>query len=90
MTKKIIFRADGNSETGLGHLYRLFSLVETVKDTLEFVFLTKEESTTSIIPNYYNLKTIPKNIKIEEEPKWLSECFSPKEYIIIADGYQFV
>lgn len=90
MTKKILFRADGSSNTGLGHLYRLFSLVEIVKDTFEFVFLTHQCSTSSVIPKDYNIKIIPKNISIEKEPDWLVAMFPSKEYIIIADGYQFV
>lgn len=90
MTKKVIFRADGSSTTGLGHLYRLFSLVEIVKDTLVFVFLTHETSTDSVIPDAYNKVIIPQNISTENEPEWLAENFSPKEYIIIADGYQFI
>lgn len=89
MTKKIIFRADGNSTTGLGHLYRLFSLVEIVKDTFEFVFLTHQTSTDLVIPKNYNTKIIPDKISIEEEPEWLATNFSSKEYIVIADGYQF-
>ena len=59
MTQKIIFRADGNAKTGLGHLYRLFSLVEMVKDSIEFVFLTKETSTHSVFPIEYNIRNIP-------------------------------
>jgi UDP-2,4-diacetamido-2,4,6-trideoxy-beta-L-altropyranose hydrolase len=89
MAKKILFRADGSSGAGLGHLYRLFSLVETVKDTLEFVFVTHETSTASIIPKKYNIIFIPKEISTVDEPEWLVTNFSPLEYIIIADGYQF-
>ncbi|TXD83958.1 UDP-2,4-diacetamido-2,4,6-trideoxy-beta-L-altropyranose hydrolase [Subsaximicrobium wynnwilliamsii] len=89
MTKKIIFRADGNGETGLGHLYRLFSLVETVRDHYEFVFLTKASSTHSVIPESYNLGVIPENSSLSEEANWLSENFSAENHIIIADGYQF-
>ena len=90
MTKKVIFRADGNSTSGLGHLYRLFSLVEIIKDTLDFVFLTHITSTISIIPKSYKKSIIPETIKIEDEPQWLYSNFPPEEYIIIADGYQFV
>lgn len=90
MTKKIIFRADGNSQTGLGHLYRLFSLVEITKSTFEFKFLTHETSTNSVIPDTYNKVIVPQNISAENEPEWLAANFSPKEYIIIADGYQFI
>lgn len=90
MTKKIIFRADGNSSTGLGHLYRLFSLVEVVKGFYDFVFLVHESSTYSVIPRSYKKKVIPLDVCLKDEVKWLVKNFSSKEYIIIADGYHFV
>ncbi|UOB19415.1 UDP-2,4-diacetamido-2,4,6-trideoxy-beta-L-altropyranose hydrolase [Abyssalbus ytuae] len=89
MKKRILFRADGNSSVGLGHLYRLFALVEMVKDIYDFGFLTHFSSTTSVIPNTYAVIKIPKGITIEDEPKWLAENYNPEQYIIIADGYQF-
>lgn len=89
MQKKILFRADGNAETGLGHLYRLFSLVEIVKDHFNVVFLTKEESTTDVIPKDYKVLKIPKHITIIEEPKWINASFSSENHVIIADGYHF-
>ena len=67
--KKIIFRADGNSEVGLGHLSRLFSLVEMLKDKYKCFFLTKSDSFIEIIPKEYNVDIIPKNILFYEEPK---------------------
>lgn len=89
MTRKILFRADGNSATGLGHLYRLFALIEIIKEHYQLFFITKESSILSVIPNDYAVKTIPNDINIMEEPDWLEANFSPLEYIIIADGYQF-
>jgi len=89
MKKKILFRADGNSQTGLGHLYRLFALVAMYKDNFDFIFVTKASSTLKVIPKKYPVELIPKEISITDEPKWLSKNFSPSEYIIIADGYQF-
>jgi UDP-2,4-diacetamido-2,4,6-trideoxy-beta-L-altropyranose hydrolase len=88
--KKIIFRADGNAKTGLGHLYRLFALVEMYKNTYDFVFVTKALSTLNVIPENYAIELIPDEISIKDEPKWLSNRFKPNDYIIIADGYQFV
>ncbi len=87
--KKIIFRADGNSETGLGHLYRLFSLVEIVKEHYDFIFLTKQTSTLAVIPEDYNVSTIPEHIIITEEPQWIKSNFSYESHFIIADGYHF-
>lgn len=90
MAKKIIFRADGNATTGLGHLYRLFALVEMYKKDYGFVFVTKKGSTLDSIPDTYKIKLIPNAISIEREPNWLASLFEPSEYIIIADGYQFI
>ncbi|MEZ4792891.1 MAG: UDP-2,4-diacetamido-2,4,6-trideoxy-beta-L-altropyranose hydrolase [Gelidibacter sp.] len=87
--KTIVFRADGNSKTGLGHLYRLFALVETYKPYFEVVFATKETTTMEVIPKGYNPFFIPNDISIDKEPEWLSTHFNSDEYIIIADGYHF-
>ncbi|TMM29157.1 UDP-2,4-diacetamido-2,4,6-trideoxy-beta-L-altropyranose hydrolase [Polaribacter aestuariivivens] len=89
MTKKIIFRADGNSNIGLGHLFRLFALIEMYKEHYECIFVTKENSTLSVFSKKHNLVILPKNINIYEESNWLAENFSPNEHCIILDGYQF-
>ena len=89
MQKEILFRADGNSEIGLGHLYRLFSLIEMLKADFKFTFLSSETSTVNIIPNSYQLKIIPSQITIKEEPEWISNEFDKKNTLLIADGYQF-
>lgn len=89
MTKTILFRADGNAKTGLGHLYRLFSLVEMTKGQYNFVFLTKEESTTKVIPKEYRFVTIPQNITIDQEPEWVNSQFRAKSHSMIVDGYHF-
>jgi len=89
MQKEILFRADGNSEIGLGHLYRLFSLIEMLKEHFKFTFLSSETSTVNIIPNSYQLKIIPSQITIKEEPDWISKEFDKNNTLLIADGYQF-
>jgi len=89
MSKIILFRADGNPGIGLGHLYRLFSLVEMLKEHFTFTFLTSESSAINIIPESYQQKRIPNEINIEEEPNWISKEFDSNKYLLIADGYQF-
>jgi UDP-2,4-diacetamido-2,4,6-trideoxy-beta-L-altropyranose hydrolase len=86
--RKILFRADGNSKTGLGHLFRLFALYEMLKADYKCVFLTRENSTLKVIPKNYNLELLPDCIAFELEPEWITKKFSAKS-IIIADGYQF-
>ncbi|QMU66473.1 MAG: UDP-2,4-diacetamido-2,4,6-trideoxy-beta-L-altropyranose hydrolase [Flavobacteriaceae bacterium] len=89
MKTKILFRADGNEKIGLGHLYRLFALVEIYKEYYNYDFVTRETSATEIIPDSYNIKIIPKELAILDEPKWLSECYKDPKLIIIADGYEY-
>ena len=89
MMKKIIFRADGNSETGLGHLYRIFALIEMFKSDFDFVLLTRESTSVSAIPAEYKFHLMPSTISLEEEPDWISTNYPSRTFMIIADGYQF-
>ena len=69
---------------------RLFALVEMCKIDYEFIFITKKTSTLNSIPSTYKIKLIPEYISIEEEPDWLASLFDSSDYIIVADGYQFL
>ncbi|WP_324024721.1 UDP-2,4-diacetamido-2,4,6-trideoxy-beta-L-altropyranose hydrolase [Maribacter sp. BPC-D8] len=89
MTKKIIFRADGNSKTGLGHLYRLLAIVEIVRGHYEFIFLTRASTISSMFDDKISLALIPEKITLEEEPDWISNNYPSDEFNVIADGYQF-
>nr|MUH39512.1 UDP-2,4-diacetamido-2,4,6-trideoxy-beta-L-altropyranose hydrolase [Zobellia laminariae] len=89
MIRKILFRADGNSITGLGHLYRLFAVVDMLKDHYTFVFVTRNDSTVEAIPSNFNVSLIPNNVSISNEAEWLAENFDASTYVMIADGYQF-
>ena len=86
---KILIRADGNSNIGLGHLFRSFALIEMFKDKYEYVFLTRQDSLNKIIPKKYNVSVVPENISYSEEPNWISRKYDSDKFIIIADGYQF-
>ena len=90
MNKKLLFRADGNLKTGLGHVYRLLGLVQMLKEEFECIFITNTNTPSAIFSNNYNVLRIPEGINTQEEPNWLKENFQPKNYIIICDGYQFV
>lgn len=89
MKKKILFRADGNSSTGLGHLFRVFALIEIYRNHYNYILLTKENSALNVIPKEYNVQLIPTNIPTKDEPSWIATSFKSEEYIIIADGYHF-
>lgn len=89
MIKKILFRADGNSKSGLGHMYRLFALIEIYKKKFDFNFITREESTLSVIPEDYNSSIIKSNVTFLKEPDWFETNYDPNECLIILDGYHF-
>tara|TARA_R110002033_G_scaffold169897_3_gene211438 strand:+ start:236855 stop:237874 length:1020 start_codon:yes stop_codon:yes gene_type:complete len=89
MKKKILFRADGSSSMGLGHLFRLLALVEMFKEDYEYIYLTNASTTTEVIPSKYKTRIIPELISFSEEPIWLSKNYPASEHLIIADGYQF-
>ena len=89
MSKKIILRADGNRQTGLGHLYRLIGLAECLKGAFSFCFLTRASSAVNTIPQHYETIIIPESISVNCEPSWLKKIFSAMDSIVITDGYQF-
>lgn len=87
--KQILFRADGNSKIGLGHLYRVFALIEILKENYDYTLLTRADSELVVIPKSYKLDVIPPEIDIIEEPNWLSKKYETTTNIIIADGYAY-
>lgn len=87
-TKKLLLRADGNSEIGLGHLYRMFALYEMYKSTNECFILTSNSSSLNIIPDDYRVEILPFEVSLNAEAQWIKNMFGDN-YIIIADGYQF-
>lgn len=89
MKKKIIFRADGNTSIGLGHLYRVFALIEMLKEDFECIVVTKDNSTLKIFPHSYKVNNISSEFNVTQECDWLSKNYDPSNYIIVLDGYHF-
>ena len=87
---RIICRADGNSEIGLGHLYRMVAIADFYIGQYDVVFVTSERSELSVIPSKFVVDVIPQDISLEHEAKWLSKNYSQATDIIVFDGYQFV
>lgn len=86
---KTIIRVDGNSETGLGHIYRGIALAEMLKKQFDVEFLTKSNSSVSPILNSgFICKYIPDEIELNNEPEYFTTVFS-KDTIIVIDGYYF-
>ncbi len=50
----VYFRAEGNSQIGLGHIYRCLALAEYLKDefNLHFVYSQNDNGVADLIPAY--------------------------------------
>lgn len=87
--KEVIIRVDGNSNIGLGHIYRGIALAEMLKDEFDVKFITKHSSNISPISDAgFKLNFIPGEIELQEEPAYFNEILS-KGDIVVLDGYDF-
>jgi len=85
---KIVIRVDGNSQIGLGHIYRGIALAEMLKDEFDVCFVTKPDSTITPITDLgFSYKFLPE-IAYLDEPEWLKQNID-QNAIIICDGYEF-
>lgn len=82
----IIFRTEGNSNIGLGHIYRCLAIAESLNTDISFIFCLTEESDHSMVPQNYN-KVILKDHSKEFE--FLKKQKVEGSKLIIADGYAF-
>lgn len=87
--RKVIIRVDGNTQIGLGHIYRGIALAEMLKDNFTIQFITKTNSTISpIIDAGFNYTLLPENLEIFKEPEWYKQNID-NNCIIVLDGYNF-
>ncbi|MFC5271735.1 UDP-2,4-diacetamido-2,4,6-trideoxy-beta-L-altropyranose hydrolase [Adhaeribacter terreus] len=90
---KIIFRADGNSRIGLGHVVRSLALAELLREDFSCSFAIQEPSEalqTQIRTVCQEILCLPENQneELSTEAQNLVETLSGQE-IIVLDGYQF-
>jgi len=91
--RNILFRADGNSEIGLGHIYRCIGLAQRLKSEFN-VFIAIHEPSVPIIQNIQlqaTLLQLPKFESYLDEAKYIAKVIVPKHAIqtITLDGYYF-
>jgi UDP-2,4-diacetamido-2,4,6-trideoxy-beta-L-altropyranose hydrolase len=88
--KKVVLRADGSSEIGLGHIYRCIALAEMLENTFNCEFLmSARNQCENIIPNKFSKRIIPLGTDISAEAEWIRKNYNTRELVIIIDGYQF-
>jgi UDP-2,4-diacetamido-2,4,6-trideoxy-beta-L-altropyranose hydrolase len=83
---RIVFRADGNSKIGLGHVYRLLALAEILRSESECTFVIKK-------PEQVIIELIKKtchNVQAlnTDDPASFIDLLTGTE-IVVLDGYQF-
>ena len=86
MIKKILFFPDYSSVTGNGHLNRLISFAEQVKDPfeIEFIFLS------NLIKDFpYKYFVITKSNTLNEEIESIASRLNENECALVLDGYRF-
>lgn len=91
MECKIFFRADGNSNIGLGHIYRLLALVDMLKDNFDCYFVTRCPLVTiqDRIASKAKLLLLPDELDIEQEASYIADNYLTGHEIVVLDGYNF-
>ncbi len=89
---KIFFRADGNSQIGLGHVIRSLALAEMLKDEFECVFLIQNplpRIKQQIVEVCNDILELPETSDYIEEATRIKEMFLTGDEIVVLDGYVF-
>lgn len=89
---KIFFRADGNTETGLGHVYRSCALAETVNKNFDCVFVIKSpySALKEEISKYCSeIIELNEELDLTEDASVLASLSSSVKSIVVLDGYKF-
>jgi UDP-2,4-diacetamido-2,4,6-trideoxy-beta-L-altropyranose hydrolase len=87
---KVIFRADGNSTTGLGHIMRSVALMQMLESDFKCEFWTRNPDYLAIsdFAETPVVRSLDKDVDYQQEAELLAGLISSNE-IIILDGYQF-
>ncbi len=89
MQNRVIFRADGNSNIGLGHIMRCLSLAEILRPSFKCIFVIQTESIAlhKLISNYAELVTLSSDAEIDQLRE-ISQLVLPTDLVVL-DGYNF-
>jgi len=84
---RILFRAEGDSNIGLGHIYRCLSLIDMLKEKFNCFFVIKNINpiVVKIVKQYAEVILLD---KVTDTLNELSEIIDSKD-IVVLDGYNF-
>lgn len=90
--RRIIFRADGNSRIGLGHVVRSLALANMLRDNFECVFAIQEPDDalkTQILETCHGIILLPLCVPTEERFNYELAAYISEKEIVVLDGYSF-
>jgi len=88
--KKVYLRADGDSKIGLGHIYRIYSLIQTLHTYFDCTFITRynEKSLLDKFSQIASVQIISTFLSVNEETNYINSLVQ-KDAILVIDGYHF-
>lgn len=89
---RVIFRADGNKQIGLGHFTRSLALAYYLKNQFECVFAIQEpapEIVKQLEENQILVLTLPLITDLMVEADYLNKSILLETDILVLDGYRF-
>lgn len=89
---QFVFRTDGDSSIGLGHVFRSIALAEMLNskqfEGVSSQFLVRSTTPTSLLDGYAT-EVLEPSILHSDEPSYLAKRFDPRRTLVVLDGYQF-
>lgn len=93
MEKKIIFRVDGHSQMGLGHVVRSLSLADMLRDDFDCQFVSRASNGVVVADlvrqHNYTFTNLPGFDSPEMEVNYFCDTFLNGKEIVVLDGYHF-
>jgi UDP-2,4-diacetamido-2,4,6-trideoxy-beta-L-altropyranose hydrolase len=90
--RRVIFRADGNSRIGLGHVARSLALAHMLRGEFECVFAVQsptKELKEQILQVCSGIISLPLCLPSEERFVHELAAYISKDEIVVLDGYDF-
>ncbi|WP_303311172.1 UDP-2,4-diacetamido-2,4,6-trideoxy-beta-L-altropyranose hydrolase [Hymenobacter sp. BT730] len=88
---RVVFRANGNSQIGLGHVVRCLALADMLQSDFTCVFAIQEpdeQVEKQISKGCAEVWLVPSFSNLQEEAEWLLQQLRPTD-IVVLDGYHF-
>ncbi len=92
MKNKVFFRADGNSQIGLGHIFRSLALAEMLRNDFDCHFIIRQpipSIKTKILEVCNKIIELPETENHEKEALFIVQHYLKRNEIVVLDGYYF-